>query len=981
MGVRSGTFPQRSGALLHTGIRTVGRLLSLLGVGVFGNAASVLVMVLERARANARLVAATTLGLVISVALVSAIPLYADGISEKLLHERLQSQTDQAQPPASLLFHWVFNSNSPNAAPSNATPPPPVSQYWAANNYLEKNGPSAVDLPLQQGVRYGATDKLPVYALGQRTVANGNQFKNYLAIGFLSDLQQHIVITQGKFPDHVFDSQHNVEGLMTQAGAEKYLINVGDVVTFANQGAFQAVPIKVRIVGTWRPKNPNEPYWFYRPDTFNDYVLVPEQNYFNGVLKVNPNAEYEYYWFFIFNQRDIHSTNAAQVISGSQQLTATASSLMSGITLDISPVKVLEQFETDSYFLKILLFALSVPTLAIVLYYILLASTMLIDRQRNEIAVLKSRGASNIQVLGIYVVEGGFFGAVALVLGPLIGGLVAQFIGFTYTFLVFVNRGLLPVRLSSDTYRYALAAVGLSFFAMLLPAAAAARYTIIGYKAEVARSSRKPFWQRYFLDFAVLGVAIYGYKLLQQNGSLLAISQSGSAVQDPVLLLVPAFFMFALALVGMRVFPILSEAVARLSHRVAPLWMLLAFRQISRTPSQYTRLVLLVTLTMSLGIFSASMAQTLDQNVSDHLYYQNGADLTFLERGEYDQVHQVWNIEPIQRYQGLKGILGATRMLVDSKATVVTTAGHSSGTVQLVAIDPYTYASYGWYRHGLNAPETENDVLSMLRSEDDAVVVSSSFMSKNHLSPGQTILVTVGGNTTPVTTIPLVLKGTVNVWPTVYPQDGDFFLVNIDYVLGIEGQQPWTVLLKLAPGASPTMVRNELANLPEYPIYEVTDTQSEIFKARSLPETTGLFGTLTVGFLVATLLTVMGFLLYSFLSYQRRMQQFGIMRAIGLSVWGLVAMLGFEQLFLIFLGVGLGTVIGRYASSLFIPFLHIDLDSHANVPPFLVHTPWDQVFKLYTVLAIMLILALPVMIGMLLRMRIYEATKLGEEQG
>ncbi|MCL4541539.1 MAG: ABC transporter permease [Chloroflexi bacterium] len=980
MGVRSGTFPQRSLGALQNGTRIAGKFLALFGLGVVGNAISVLIMVMERSRANARLVLSTILGLIITVTLVAAVPLYADGVSEKLLHEQLLQQTNKAQPPASFLFHWVFNNNAPNSSPSAANPPPPLSQYWSVNNYLEQNTPSTIGLPLQEGVRYGATDKLPVYALGQQSGAQGNQFKNYLAIGFLSNLQRHIVITQGKYPDKVFDSQGNIEGLMTQAGAEKLLVNVGEVITFANQGSYQARPIKVRIVGLWRPRNPNAAYWFYRPDTFDSYVVVPQDNFFNGVLKVNPYAEYEYYWFFVFNQADIHSTNVQQIISGSQQLRATATSLLSGVTLDISPVKVLEQFVTDSYFLKILLFALSVPTLAIVLYYILLASTMLIDRQRNEIAVLKSRGASNIQVLGIYVTEGGIFGVIALILGPLLGALVAQFIGFTYTFLVFVDRGLLPVQISGSTYHYALIAVGLSFLALILPAAGAARYTIISYKAEVARTTRKPLWQRFFLDFVALAVAIYGYNLLKQNGSLIVINQNGNAVQNPILLLVPAFFMFALALVGMRIFPIVTELLAKVSSRFAPLWILLALRQISRTPTQYTRLVLLVTLTMSLGIFSASMAQTLDQNIRDHVMYENGADLSFLERGEYDELHQVWNMEPIQRYQGLKGVIGATRILTQ-KATVSTGGGSASGQVKLVAIDPYTYGSYGWYRSDLNAPLTEGQILAKLRSEDDALIASNSYLAKNHLANGQTVLVTVGGNTTPATTMPFVLKGGVNLWPTVYPQDGDFFLVNIDYVLGIEGQQPWTVLMRLVPGVSSTVVRNELANLPQYPIYQVTDSQSEIYQERSLPQTTGLFGTLTVGFLVATVLTVMGFLLYSFLSYQRRMQQFGIMRAIGLSVWGLVALLGFEQLFLIILGVLLGTIIGRYASSLFIPFMHIDLTSHANIPLFLVHTPWDQVFKLYAVLAIVLLLAMPVMITMLLRMRIYEATKLGEEQG
>ena len=988
MGIRDAAPALRPGGMVQTGARVAGRGVGLLLGGLGGNAFAILQMVYRRARSNARLLAATTLGLVITVTLVCAVPLYSDGVSEKLLHAQLLTQTEKAQPPASLLFHWTYDPGpaGKQAATTGTVDPTAVNpilsptQYDRVNNYLVNNAASATSLPQQQMVRYGATDKLPVYSLGDKTVATGNTFKDYLSIGFLTDLQQHIVITQGQYPNAVFDAQHNVEALATQAGAEKLLINVGDVVTFANQDAYNATPITVRIVGTWKPKDANEGYWFYRPDTFDDYLLLPQTSYFNGVLKVNPKAPYEYYWFFIFNQADIHSTNAQTVIDGSSQLTATASSLLPGVTLDISPVKVLQQFVQDSYFLKILLFSLSAPTLAIVLYYILLASSMLVDKQRNEIAVLKSRGASNAQILGIYVVEGGFISLIALVVGPLLAALVAQFIGFTYTFLFFVNRGLLPVRISSDTYRYAFAAIILSLLAILLPAAGAARHTIISYKAEVSRGTRKPFWQRYFLDLGILIIAIYGYKLLQGQGSLLAIDQNGNAVQNPLLLLVPAFFMFAIGLVAMRVFPWVTELMAMIGNRLFPLSILLGLRHISRTPSQYTRLVLLVTLTMSLGVFSASMAETLDQNITDHVMYSNGSDISFVERGDYDQDHQIWTMEPVQRYQGMKDVVGATRMLKDSKASVVTSAGRSGGQVTMVAIDANSYPNYGWYRPDLHTPATKNDIMSALRGEDDAVLASNSYLSKNRLHIGDTILLHTGDSSN-VQTVPLVLRGSVNAFPTVYPQDGDFFLVNLDYVLGITGQQPWTVLLRLTPNASPGAVRNELANLPENPIYQTSDAVSAIFSERSLPQSTGLFGSLTVGFLVATLLTVMGFLLYSFLSYQRRLQQLGIMRAIGLSVWGLVSMLGFEQLFLLVLGVALGTTIGRYASSLFIPFMHIDLDAHANVPPFLVHTPWDQIFKLYLVLGIMLAMALPVMVTMLLRMKIHEATKLGEESG
>ena len=153
---------------------------------------------------------------------------------------------------------------------------------------------------------------------------------------------------------------------------------------------------------------------------------------------------------------------------------------------------------------------LSAPIICIVLYYITISAGMIIDRQRNEIAILKSRGASVGQVVGVYLTEGGFLGALALVVGPILGMVVAQFIGKTYTFLVFSNRETLPVHITGQTMQFALMAVGLSIGAMVLPAVGAARHSIVTYKQEVARSTRVPFWQRWLVDFLILAVAGYG---------------------------------------------------------------------------------------------------------------------------------------------------------------------------------------------------------------------------------------------------------------------------------------------------------------------------------------------------------------------------------------------------------------------------------------------------------------------------------------
>ena len=111
------------------------------------------------------------------------------------------------------------------------------------------------------------------------------------------------------------------------------------------------------------------------------------------------------------------------------------------------------------------------------------------------------------------------------------------------------------------------------------------------------------------------------------------------------------------------------------------------------------------------------------------------------------------------------------------------------------------------------------------------------------------------------------------------------------------------------------------------------------------------------------------------------MQDFGILRAMGLSIRQLIGLYIFEQGFLIVMGVTVGTIFGVLAGRVFIPFLQIKTGEHANIPSFVVITAWADIAKIYFILAIILAIAVPVIISMLTRMRIHEAIKFGEEQG
>jgi putative ABC transport system permease protein len=144
------------------------------------------------------------------------------------------------------------------------------------------------------------------------------------------------------------------------------------------------------------------------------------------------------------------------------------------------------------------------------------------------------------------------------------------------------------------------------------------------------------------------------------------------------------------------------------------------------------------------------------------------------------------------------------------------------------------------------------------------------------------------------------------------------------------------------------------------------------------PERQGLFGLLSVGFVASALLTVLGFLLYALFSFRRRFIEMGMLRAIGLSIRQMTALLAAELAFLVLLGIGVGTALGVFASRLFVPFLQIGASAQSQYPPFQIEIAWLSIAQIYVLFVLLFIAALSALSALLVRMKIFQAIKLGE---
>lgn len=947
----------------------------------------------RRLWSNLGLMAGTAAGLIVAVALVMSIPLYTGGVNYRLLQSALGNQPGgRIRPPFAFMFRYV-------GAWHGAVD---WQDLEAAEAFFAQQCPGLIGLPLELSVRHVKTDNLRLYPAEGSGYDDPRRAMDWIALGFVSNLAGHVTFVEGGAPQVApAGGDEPIEVVVHETKANEFGLQVGEQFILMGTGE-PALQVPVKVAGIWRPEDPGDPFWFYAPEALDNVFLMAESSFAN---RLGPARKPVYLalWYLVFDGRGMHTEEVPGFLGRIVAARTMASTALANTSLDASPADALVAYTAAARLLTILLYVFAIPIVGLILYFIVMTSGLAVQRQRNEIAVLRSRGASSAQIVGLYLLEGLILGLLAMGLGPLLGKGLAVVMGRARSFLTFAPGEEMVVSFSRQSLRVGLGAVLVSLGASLVPALGAARHTIVTYKHDVARSLARPWWQRLYLDFLLLAVPLYGYYLLRQRGTISFLGRTVSAAEgdpfrNPLLFLVPTLFVFALALVFLRLFPLLMEALARLAEAVPEASPLLALRQLARSSRQYSGPLMLIVLTLGLACFTASMAETLDRGLVDQVYYQVGADVRLVETGETnvpagadgmpaglggpagqstakEEEPLIWYFLPVSEHLKVKGVLGAARL---GSFRVSARVGGTEESGTLLGIDRADFQRVAFFRRDM-APASLGSLLNRLAVDGSAVLVSRSFLGAHGLSVGDELTLHVTGLVPRKEfEVPLVIAGVSDLFPTVYPEDGPFFVANLDYVFDcLGGEYPYDVLLRTAPGANTRRIVADLQGLGLH-VLNAYDARAMVAGERLRPERQGILGLLSVGFLASAVLTVLGFLIYSFLSFRRRFIELGILRAIGLSVTQMAAFLGLEQLTLIVVGMAAGTGLGVWASYLFIPFLQVRAGPHPQTPPFVVEIAWGDIAMVAAIFGAMLLCAVAGLVWLLLRMRIAQAVKLGE---
>jgi ABC-type lipoprotein release transport system permease subunit len=160
---------------------------------------------------------------------------------------------------------------------------------------------------------------------------------------------------------------------------------------------------------------------------------------------------------------------------------------------------------------------------------------------------------------------------------------------------------------------------------------------------------------------------------------------------------------------------------------------------------------------------------------------------------------------------------------------------------------------------------------------------------------------------------------------------------------------------------------------------QVLSAESILLEIRTNPLAIGLRSVTLFGYVLTTILCLVGFGTHFYLTTRQRVSNYSILRALGLSPPQLYTTLLVEQVILLLSGLAFGTILGILLNQLTLSGLPLRLGELDTIPPFMVQIDWILVVRVYLILVIAFLLSLGIAIFFLWRVQIHRVLRIGEE--
>ena len=635
----------------------------------------------RRLRQSWLLLAVTSFGILASVTIMSTGALYSRSLGEAGLRHAVSSHLPEVHDAQ------VIAQNRPLG----------LTDYLALEELVEETANDRMGDLLLKTERFGRTqpnlillDSLTAPILGS---PSGRPF-------FLTGFEEHTELVEGRWPEPGSlqnpANQGDIETVLGPESARKLGYEVGDrIYLIPRRGSSERVTFK--IVGLALPNDHREEYWMGAPIYFDlravgESVIVPlfvnEDDYFQGIGERFPNLVGDFGFYLFLDAGGFTAANANdvkdQVLGVETDVNKVYPRTLVLSRLDLT----IEEFDKALTLARIPLYLYLSLVVVVVLYFLALITGTLGRSQAEEAGLLRSRGASVLQITGVLALAEAAVVVAAMVVGPFLAWVVVKTM-----LLNTINPGgdisaPIPLGLGEDMFWMGALGGVLALAVLLVTATGRARMGTLESLLFRARPPSVPFLHRYYLDvLAVVVVAVIWFQVRGRDGFVAEEFASQGLNVDPTLVLGPVLGLFTAAVLLLRVLPLIVRLLAWTGTRIGPAWFQFSLLRLARDPIPHGSLAVILMLAAALGVFGATFQSSLSRAQSDQARYSVGGNMV-LKGPALPQ-------DAPEKLGRIPGVTAVSPVLRDSLTPLDGPLGEN---VILLAVDPPALAKAGWFR-------------------------------------------------------------------------------------------------------------------------------------------------------------------------------------------------------------------------------------------------------------------------------------------
>ena len=460
----------------------------------------------------------------------------------------------------------------------------------------------------------------------------------------LDGVTGHAVLTTGRWPGAPAPSRPAARGpgprgprapieVALPAGTAALLhLGVGQVLALPD--SVTGAPVRLRVTGLYRPRDPAAPYWrlsllgasgrlvqggfvTYGPALVRPGALGP------GGLPVSAAS-----WLVTVDTAHIRPAAAGGM---GRRLAAAASWLrnnhsLGGLVVTTGLPQDLAALASSLVVARSLLLIGALQLILLAAAAAALAARLLASQREEENALMSARGVARGQLARASLAEA----AVLAITGAAAGIVLGSYLAAALMSASGLRAGpagaggAVGRALAAGAWWPAAVIAALVLVVVvrpaLRPASPGAARQRRGRQAVLATAARAG------LDVAVIGLGVLAFWELRRYSAVPRLS-GGSLGIDPVLAVAPVLALAGLALLPLRLLPAAARLLDRMSARGSRLTAALASWQVSRRPVREGGPVLLVVLAVATGTLVLAQHQSWRQSQLDQAAFATGADV------------------------------------------------------------------------------------------------------------------------------------------------------------------------------------------------------------------------------------------------------------------------------------------------------------------------------------------------------------------